>query len=86
MKREDFRIVLKSDLIINSPYAYLTSLPADLKNAIRTAFLDAAKNDKPAFDRLSDGKGSPLQPTTSADYDDTVKLIQFVDRLRRKAA
>jgi len=86
MKREDFRIVLKSDLIINSPYAYLSNLPADLKNAVRTAFLDAAKNDKAAFDRLSDGKYQPWQPVTSADYDETIKLIQFVDRLRRKAS
>ena len=23
MKKEDFRIIVKSDLIINSPYAYL---------------------------------------------------------------
>lgn len=86
MKREDFRVVLKSDLIMNSPYTYLSDLPADLKNAIRAAFLDAAKNDKPAFERLSDGKNQPWQPATTADYDDTVKLIQFVDRLRRKAA
>lgn len=86
MKREDFRIVLKSDLIINSPYAYLESLPADLKAAIRAAFLGAATNDKAAFDRLSDGKNRPWQAAQTPDYDDTIKLIQFVDRLRRKAA
>ncbi|MBV9705046.1 MAG: phosphonate ABC transporter substrate-binding protein, partial [Methylobacteriaceae bacterium] len=59
MKREDFRIVLKSNLIINSPYAYLADLPDDLKAAIKTAFLDAAKNDKVDYDRLSDGKNQP---------------------------
>ncbi|MBV8912776.1 MAG: phosphonate ABC transporter substrate-binding protein [Acetobacteraceae bacterium] len=81
---DDFRIILKSDLIINSPTAHLDSLPEDLKAAIRTAFLDAAKNDKDAFDRLSDGKNQPWQPTDNAAYDDTIKLIKFVDRLRKK--
>ena len=81
---DDFRIILKSDLIINSPTAYLDSLPEGLKAAIRTAFLDAAKNDKAAFDRLSDGKNQAWQPTDNAAYDDTVKLIKFVDHLRKK--
>ena len=80
----DFRIILKSDLIINGPTAYLDSLPPDLKAAIRTAWLDAAKNDKAAFDRLSDGKNQPFQTTDNAAYDDTVKLITFVDRLRKQ--
>ena len=83
-KVDDFRIVLKSDLIINGPTAYLDSLPEDLKAAIRTAWLDAAKNDKAAFDRLSDGKNQPWQPTDNAAYDDTIKLITFVDRLRKQ--
>ena len=50
------------------------------------AFLDAAKNDKAAFERLTDGKGRPWEAVDTAAYDDTIKLIQFVDRLRRKAA
>src|SRR5215472_5486738 len=44
MKKEDFRIILKSELIINSPTAMLSSLPPDLKSAISTAFLEAATN------------------------------------------
>jgi len=84
MKKEDFRSILKSDLIINSPTAYLTSLPEALKAKIRTAFLDAAKNDKVAFDKLSDGKNLPWQPIDNAAYDDTIKLITFVDGLRKK--
>lgn len=81
---DDFRIVLKSDLIINSPTAYLDSLPDDLKAAIRTAFLDAARNAPEAFAKLSDGKNKPWQTTDNAAYDDTIKLIQFVDRLRKQ--
>ena len=86
LTKDDFRIILKSDMIINSPMAMLTALPADLKTAIRQAFLDAAKNDKAAFDRLSNGKNLPWAPTDNAAYDDTIKLIQFVDALRKKTA
>jgi phosphonate transport system substrate-binding protein len=85
MKKSDFRIVLKSALIINSPTAMLSSLPDDLKAAIRAAFLNAATADKAAFDRLSDGKNLPWQPIATADYDDTIKMVGFVDKLRRKA-
>jgi phosphonate transport system substrate-binding protein len=84
MTRDDFRIVMKSDLIINSLTAYLTDLPDDLKAAIRTAFLDAQKNDKSAFDRLSDGKNLPWQPIDDEAYDNTIKMLQFVDRLRKR--
>jgi phosphonate transport system substrate-binding protein len=86
MKKEDFRIVLKSDLIINSPTAMLSNLPPDLKKAILASFLDAAKKDKAAFDRLSDGKSQPWQTVDNAAYDETIKMIQFVDRLRKKSA
>jgi phosphonate transport system substrate-binding protein len=86
MKKEDFRIILKSDLIINSPTAVLTSLPDDLKAAIKTAFLQAATKDKAAFDKLSDGKNLPWQPIDNAAYDDTIKLIQFVDHLKKTQA
>jgi phosphonate transport system substrate-binding protein len=50
------------------------------------AFLEAATKDKVAFDRLSDGKNQPWQPIDNAAYDDTIKLIQFVDRLRKKSS
>src|SRR5271154_7011 len=36
MTRDDFRVILQSPLIINSPYAYLQELPDDLKKAIPT--------------------------------------------------
>jgi phosphonate transport system substrate-binding protein len=81
----DFQVIETSPLIINSPEAYLDALPQALKTAIRTAFLDAATNDKAAFDRLSDGKNQPWAPVDNAAYDDTVKLITFVDSLRKKS-
>lgn len=81
---DDFRILAKSELIINSPTAYLDSLPADLKAAISKAYFDAPKLDKAAFERLSDGKNRPWEPITNKDYDETIKLIQFVDRLHKQ--
>jgi phosphonate transport system substrate-binding protein len=84
MTKDDFRIILKSDMIINSPYAYLSDLPDDLKAAISKAFLEAAVKDKADYDRLSDGKNQPWQPITDADYDKTIELVKFVDELRKK--
>src|ERR1700760_1638454 len=86
MKKEDFRIIVKSDLIINSPYAYLSDLPDDMKAAIKQAFLDAAQKDPEAFKKLSDGKNRPWEPITNKDYDKTIELIKFVDNLRKKGS
>jgi phosphonate transport system substrate-binding protein len=84
MTKADFRIILKSDLIINNPYAYLSDLPDDLKATIATAFFDAAAKAPEAFAKLSDGKNRPWQPVADADYDKTIELVRFVDQLRKK--
>ena len=84
LAKEDFRIVLTTDLIINAPTAYLSTLPPDLKLAIKNAFLDAPVKDPAAFTKISDGKNPPWQPTETAAYDDTIELIKFVDALRKK--
>jgi phosphonate transport system substrate-binding protein len=86
LKKEDFRVIVKSDLIINSPYAYLSDLPEDMKAAIKQAFLDAPQKDKDAFKKLSDGKNLPWQTITNEDYNKTIELIKFVDNLRKKAS
>jgi phosphonate transport system substrate-binding protein len=86
MKKEDFRIILKSDLIINSPYAYLSDLPDDMKAAIKKAFLDAAQKDPDAFKKLSDGKNKPWEAITTEDYNKTIELIKFVDSLRKRSS
>ncbi len=83
LTKDDFRIILKSDLIINSPTAMLSALPADLQTVIKAAFFDAATKAPEAFAKLSDGKNKPWQPITNADYDDTIKLVRFVDSLRK---
>ena len=84
LKREDFRIIFKSDQIVNSPIAYLDSLPADLKKKIEQAFFDAPKKDKAAFEKLSGGKNEPFQPVTHEAYLPVVELNKFVDQLRKK--
>jgi phosphonate transport system substrate-binding protein len=84
MKQEDFRVILKSDMIINSPYAYLSDLPADAKAVIAKAFFDAAAKAPDAFAKLSDGKDRPWEAVTNDDYDKTIELVKFVDQLRKK--
>jgi phosphonate transport system substrate-binding protein len=84
VKREDFRIIFKSDQIVNSPIAYLDSLPADLKKKIEQAFFDAPKKDKAAFDKLSAGKNEPFQSVKHEAYLPVVELNKFVDNLRKK--
>ncbi|OYU48460.1 MAG: phosphonate ABC transporter substrate-binding protein [Rhizobiales bacterium PAR1] len=86
VKKDDFRIIFKSEQIVNSPYAYLSDLPADLKTAITAAFMAAPTKDKAAFDKLSDGKNEPWQAVTHKDYEPIVQLNKFVDALRKKGS
>jgi phosphonate transport system substrate-binding protein len=83
MKYSDFRIIEKSPAILNGPYALLEDLPADLKAAIKKAFMDAPTKAKAEFDRLSDGKNKGFKETTTAEYDGVVGLVKFVDSLRK---
>jgi phosphonate transport system substrate-binding protein len=83
-KKEDFRIIFKSGLLPGSPYAYLSSLPDDLKQSIDKAFMAAPTKDKAAFDRLSDGKDKEFVAVTHKDYEEIVEMIQFVNEMRKK--
>lgn len=84
VKAADFKIVFRSDLIAGSPWAFLASLPADLKAAIVKAFNEAPTKAKTAFDRLSDGQDRGFQAVTHADYQAIVDLQKFVDDMRRR--
>ncbi len=86
VKAEDFRIILKSSEIVNSPVAYLDSLPEDLKAAIRTAFLEAHKRAPDAFQRVYLSADRSLQPVTHEAYLPIIELNQFIDRLRRQGS
>ena len=83
-KVDDFRIISKSDLIPNSPYAFLASLPPDLKAAIVKAFDEAPTKAKAAFDKLSDGKDRAFTKVDAQTYEPVVELIKFVDQLRKQ--
>ncbi len=85
MQQSDFRIVLKSPMIPNGPYTFLAALPDAMKADIRQAFLAAPMKAKEAFDRLSDGQNLPWEPIDSSAYNDTIKLVRFVDQLRKRS-
>lgn len=84
VKADDFRIIYKSAQIVNSPMAYLTDLPEDLKAKIRDAVLNLATKDKAAFDKIYEGKQGPLVAVDNAAYDPIIDLNKFVDDLRKK--
>jgi phosphonate transport system substrate-binding protein len=84
VKAEDFRILWKSDQIVNSPTAYLNNLPEPLKAKIRDAFFNVAKNAPEAWQSLSEGKVRPWEPVDNKAYDPVIELNKFVDQLRRQ--
>lgn len=84
VKAEDFKIVFKSDLIVNSPMAMLADLPADLKKAISTAVLNIATKDPEAFKKATDGKAQPWEAVDNKAYDVMIEINKFVDDLRKK--
>jgi len=83
MRRDDFRVVMKSDLILNSPVVYLADLPEDLKGIIRRAMLEAPMRDRAAFERAFDGKVRTWETIDNAAFDGTLDLVRFIDDARR---
>ena len=84
VKAEDFRIIYKSEQIVNSPMAYLTDMPEELKAKIRDAVLNITTKDKAAFDKIYEGKQGPLVAVDNKAYDPIIELNKFVDTLRKK--
>ena len=83
LTKDDFRIVFKSDFLPEGPYAVLGSLPDDMKAAIKQAFLDMPKNDKAAFDALSDGKDKEFVPVEAKDFDAIIEMVKYNDAQRK---
>jgi phosphonate transport system substrate-binding protein len=83
-KYDDFRMIFKSDQIVNSPVAMLSDLPDELKAQIKDAFFNVVKNDPEAFQVLTDGEAQVWAPTSHADYEVIVELNKFVDTLRKQ--
>jgi len=84
VKAEDFRIIFKSEQIVNSPMAYLTTMPVELRTAIREAVLAMPQTDPAVFKALYDGKMLPWVPVDNAAYQPIIELNKFVDSLRRQ--
>lgn len=82
-KYDDFRIIFKSDQIVNSPYAMLTTMPAELQTAIKDAMFNIQKNDPEAFQVMTDGEQQLWVPVTNVDYQVIIDLNTFVDSLRK---
>jgi len=86
MRRDDFRVVLKSELIINSPIAYLSEMPEDIKATIRKAFLEAPMRDRSAFEKIYESKGRSWETIEASAYDNTIDLVRFIDDAKRLQA
>jgi phosphonate transport system substrate-binding protein len=85
-KKTDVRIAWKSDLLPGSPYAYLASLPADLKTKIEDAFYNMHINDMAMLDKMEDGQTEKWVKVTHADYTDMANMLRFIDALRRRSS
>ena len=85
VKAEDFKMIFKSEQIVNSPMAYLADLPAELKTAIRDAVFSMPTKEKAAFDKIYEGKQQPWKPVDNKAYDAIIELNKFVDALRKKS-
>jgi phosphonate transport system substrate-binding protein len=60
-------------------------LPADVKKGFQDAMLNMHAKDAGAFKKLTDGKGKPYLAVGNAAFDPVIKLITFVDGLRKKS-
>lgn len=83
MKKEDFRIVFKSDFLPEGPYAALAALPDDLKTSIKQAFLDMPKKDPEGFAKLSDGKDTEFVAAEKDSFQPIIDMVKFNDAARK---
>jgi phosphonate transport system substrate-binding protein len=83
-KYGDYRIIFKSDMIVNSLFTYPSDLPPELKTRMREAFLAFPHKEKAQFEKMFSGKMQPWQPIDHKAYEPVVELIKFVDQLRKK--
>ncbi len=81
----DFRIIFKSEQIVNSPMAYLADLPADLKAAIKKAVLEHRRpRTRPPSTSSPKASSSRSSRVDHKDYEPVIELIKFVDSIRKK--
>lgn len=85
-KYGDYRIIFKSEQIVNSPVAILSDMPVELKKKINDALMAFPTKDPEGFKKLTDGKQQPWQPVSHDAYKPIIELNKFVDELRKKKA
>lgn len=83
MKKEDFRIVFKSDFLPEGPFSVLSALPDDLKAQIKQAFLDMPSKDPKGYAALSDGKDKEFVAIDRAAFDPIIEMVKFNDAARK---
>ncbi len=81
---DNFRVIFRSEQIVNSPMAFLRALPDPLKAAIRDAVFNLPTREPQIFQRMTDGQSQPWQPVDNAAYNPIIELNRFVDNLRRQ--
>jgi len=84
VRAEDFRIIFRSEQIVNSPMAMLSTLPDPLRAAIREAVFSLPTREPAIFERMTDGQARPWEPVTNEAYNPIIELNRFVDNLRRQ--
>ena len=84
MRRDDFRVVAKSELIANAPITYLSDMPDDLKALIRRAMLEAPMRDRTAFEKVYEGKGRGWDTIEGPAYDRAIDLVKYMDESRSR--
>lgn len=84
VRAEDFRIIFRSDEIVNSPHAVLNALGPEAMRLIQQAYTTVHERDPAAFQRMTDGRARPFRAITNEAYRPIVELNQFVDNLRRQ--
>ncbi|BAQ45782.1 MULTISPECIES: phosphonate ABC transporter substrate-binding protein [Methylobacterium] len=85
LKQADVRVIFKSEFLPEGPFAVLASLPDDLKQSIRQAFLALPTKDKATFDKLSDGKDLGLNAVTLKDYQPIIDMLRHNDEQRKRS-
>jgi len=83
-RHDDFRIIFRSDQIVNSPMAMLSTLPDPLKTAIREAVLSMPAREPEVFRRMTDGQSGGFRAVSNEAYNPIIELNRFVDGLRRQ--
>lgn len=78
------RVVWKSPLLPENPWAMPTWLPEQMRADVKKALLEMPAKSPEAFTRLFDGKSQKFVPVSHSDYEPIVRMIQ--ENLKQREA